>query len=134
AIGITRREWHVQTLMPEDDTAKAERILARLSSPLVIDHMGRIPPPVGANHPAFGVIAQLIARGHTWVKLSGAYMGTKVGPPSYSDVAPLARAYIRLAPERMVWATDWPHPTEKTDKPDDAVLLDLLPDWTADER
>jgi predicted TIM-barrel fold metal-dependent hydrolase len=34
----------------------------------------------------------------------------------------------------MVWATDWPHPTEKAAKPDDAVLLDLLLDWVPDER
>ncbi|HTT37602.1 MAG TPA: amidohydrolase family protein [Burkholderiales bacterium] len=126
--------WHVQIHMLADQIAQAEKVLAQLSSPLVIDHMGRIPPSAGVNHPAFEVIAQLVARGHTWVKLSGAYMGTKVGPPSYSDVAPLARAYIRMAPERMVWATDWPHPTEKTDKPDDAILLDLLADWTSDEH
>jgi D-galactarolactone isomerase len=125
--------WHVQIHMLADQIVQAEKVLTHLSSPLVIDHMGRIPPAAGVNHPAFGVIAQLVARGNTWVKLSGAYMGTKVGPPSYADVAPLAQAYIRLAPERMVWATDWPHPTEKTDKPDDAVLLDLLGDWTADE-
>ena len=33
------------------------------------------------------------------------------------------------APQRMVWASDWPHPTEK-DKPNDAVLFDLLAEWT----
>jgi predicted TIM-barrel fold metal-dependent hydrolase len=60
-------------------------------------------------------------------------MATKIGPPSYADVAPLAQAYIRLAPERMVWATDWPHPTEKTLKPDDAILLDLLTEWAPNE-
>jgi predicted TIM-barrel fold metal-dependent hydrolase len=81
------------------------------------------------NHPAFAVIRRLIDKGNTWVKLSGAYMNTKVGPPSYADVSELARAYLQAAPERMLWATDWPHPTEKTDKPDDAILLDLISDW-----
>ena len=34
----------------------------------------------------------------------------------------------------MVWGSDWPHPTEKTDtKPDDAILFDLLTDWAPDE-
>ena len=37
----------------------------------------------------------------------------------------VARAYIAAAPERMVWGSDWPHPTE-SEKPDDAVLFDLL--------
>jgi predicted TIM-barrel fold metal-dependent hydrolase len=36
--------------------------------------------------------------------------------------------------ERMVWGSDWPHPTEKTDtKPDDAILFDLLADRAPDE-
>jgi len=32
----------------------------------------------------------------------------------------------------MVWGSDWPHPTEK-EKPNDAVLFDLLPDWAPDK-
>ncbi|MEY3628351.1 MAG: hypothetical protein RLY91_117, partial [Pseudomonadota bacterium] len=39
--------------------------------------------------------------------------------------------WIRTAPERLVWGTDWPHPTE-TIKPDDAKLLDLMTRWTDD--
>ncbi len=37
------------------------------------------------------------------------------------------------APERMVWASNWPHPTALADPPDDALLLDLLLEWTEDE-
>jgi predicted TIM-barrel fold metal-dependent hydrolase len=32
----------------------------------------------------------------------------------------------------VVWGSDWPHPTEKQ-KPDDAVLFDLLKRWAPDE-
>ena len=36
--------------------------------------------------------------------------------------------------ERMVWGSDWPHPTEKDDaKPDDALLFDLLSQWAPNE-
>ena len=31
----------------------------------------------------------------------------------------------------MVWGSDWPHPTEK-DKPNDALLFDLLLQWAPD--
>ena len=42
---------------------------------------------------------------------------------------------MKAAPERLVWASDWPHPTEKADaKPDDAVLFDLMADWAPDKR
>jgi len=34
----------------------------------------------------------------------------------------------------MVWGSDWPHPTSpENNKPDDALLLDLLAVWVPDE-
>ena len=33
----------------------------------------------------------------------------------------------------MVWGSDWPHPTERDNKPNDAVLFDLIADWAPDE-
>lgn len=124
--------WHVQIHMLGDQIVKIEDLLQRLVSPIVFDHMGRLPQPAGVDHPAFGVIRKLIDKGRTWVKLSGAYQDTKVGPPSYADTSKVAQAYAKAAPERMVWASDWPHPTEK-EKPDDAVLFDLLTVWVPNE-
>jgi D-galactarolactone isomerase len=66
------------------------------------------------------------------VKLSAPYETSKLGAPLYGDVGALAKALVRAAPERMVWATNWPHLALK-DKPDDATLLDLLLDWAGDE-
>jgi D-galactarolactone isomerase len=71
----------------------------------------------------------MLDKGNTWMKLSGAYMFD--GAPRYAKAAPIAQAYIKAAPERVVWGSDWPHPTEQ-DKPDDAVLIDLLSDWAPD--
>jgi D-galactarolactone isomerase len=115
-----------------DQIVKIEDLLQRLASPIVFDHMGRLPQPAGVDHPAFGVIRRLIDKGRTWVKLSSVYQDSKVGPPTYSDMTEVARAYLKLGPARMVWASDWPHPTEK-EKPDDAVLFDLLTVWAPNE-
>ena len=106
-------------------------MLRRLPAIIVIDHMGRVPFPDGTSHGAFKVVRELIDKGKTWVKLSGAYQDTKIGPPTYADATSLAQAYVRAAPERMVWGSDWPHPTEK-DKPNDALLFDLLSVWAPD--
>jgi D-galactarolactone isomerase len=127
--------WHVQIHQLGDGIVKMEDILQRLPSQIVFDHMGRIPKDVGAEHPAFKVIGKLIEKGRTWVKISGAYMDTKVGPPTYADSTKLAQAYVKAAPQRMVWGSDWPHPTEKDDaKPNDAILVDLLAEWAPDEK
>lgn len=126
--------WHVQIHMLADQIVQIEDLLQRLPSPIVFDHMGRIPGSIGVRHPAFRVIHRLLDKGNTWVKLSGAYQNSRVGPPTYADVRELAQAYVQAAPKRMVWATDWPHPTEKAMKPNDAVLLDLLLDWAPDQH
>ena len=33
-----------------------------------------------------------------------------------------------------MWGSDWPHPSERDNKPDDAILFDLLRDWAPEER
>jgi predicted TIM-barrel fold metal-dependent hydrolase len=124
--------WHVQIHMRADQIVEHGDILRRLPSDIVIDHMGRLPQPAGIDHPAYRIVRELLDKGRTWVKLSGAYMETAVGPPTYADKTRIARAYVAAAPERVVWGSDWPHPTEK-DKPNDAALFDLLADWAPDE-
>jgi len=126
--------WHVQIHQLADNIVKMDDVLQKVASPIVFDHMCRIPKDVGVNHPAYTVIAKLIDKGRTWVKISGAYMDTKVGAPTYADSTRLAQAFVKLAPQRMVWGSDWPHPTEKADdKPNDAILADLLLEWAPDE-
>ena len=74
--------WHVQLHLRGDQIVEHEEMLKRIVSPIVFDHMGRIPQPQGIKHPAFGIILRLIDKGKTWVKLSGVYQDTKVGPPT----------------------------------------------------
>jgi len=126
--------WHVQIHMLGDRIVEIADLLQRLPAPIVFDHMGRIPQPAGPDHPAFRVIADLAEQGRAWVKLSGAYMDTKIGPPSYADATKLAQAFAKAVPDRMVWGSDWPHPTEQdlAKKPDDAILFDLVAAWAPD--
>lgn len=119
--------WHIQLVSDGDKIVELKGILEALPVPVVFDHMGHLPEPAGPDHPAFGVIAGLIEKRSAWVKLTGAYILSKSGPPAYADRNRLARAFVKLAPERLVWGSDWPHPTSPADaKPDDAALLDLL--------
>jgi D-galactarolactone isomerase len=123
--------WHIQIAMKGEQIAAIEDLLLRLPTPIVFDHLGLLAQPNALDNPGFKTISKLIDKGKTWVKLSGVYLDSKVGPPSYSDMMPIAHAYIKAAPERMVWGSVWPHPTEK-EKPDDAVLFDLLAEWAPD--
>jgi D-galactarolactone isomerase len=124
--------WHLQINAKPELIVEIEALLLRLPSPLVFDHLAHVPRDAGVASPAYKTMRKLIDQGRTWVKLSGAYQDMKVGAPTYADATPIAQAYVKAAPERMVWGSDWPHPTEK-DKPDDAVLFDLLAQWAPDE-
>jgi predicted TIM-barrel fold metal-dependent hydrolase len=98
---------------------------------LVFEHLART---ADVNGPAYQLIGRLIDKGNAWVKLSGASIDSKSGPPEYADRLAVAQGYAKAAPERVVWGSDWPHPTEAADKePDDAVLFDLLAVWVPDQ-
>jgi D-galactarolactone isomerase len=125
--------WHVQINMGPEAIAASEALWNQLPSAIVFDHMGHIPQPMGIAHPAYGVIRKLIDKGRTWVKLSVTYDNTKDGPPGYADITRVAQAYVKAAPERMVWGSNWPHPNE-TKKPDDALVFDLMAQWASDEE
>jgi predicted TIM-barrel fold metal-dependent hydrolase len=122
--------WHVQLHWRADQIAAHAELLDRLPCLIVFDHLARMPHPEGAAHPAFDVVRRLLDRGRTWVKLSAPYLDDVAGADD--SRARVAAALLAHAPERLVWGSDWPHPTEKTDKPDDAALLDRILGWLGD--
>lgn len=126
--------WHANIQLDGRELPQYEAQIARLPGKFVIDHTGKYLEPVAPDHAAFKALLRLIDTGRCWVKLSAPYETSRTGAPGYEDVARLARALARHAPERMLWASNWPHPSAPQDAvPDDADLLDLLLDWAPDE-
>ena len=53
----------------------------------------------------------------------------------YPDAKVLHDRLVAANPERLMWGTDWPHPSIPVDvMPDDGHLLDLFHDWTPDAQ
>lgn len=135
-LGFSRRaadlDWHIE-IMPShgDKLVEAIDMLLPLQCPVVIDHFGYTPQPIGVGHPTVDAMKRLLDTGRGYVKLSGVYFTSEAGFPDYADVDALAAELIRYRPDRMLWGTDWPHSGEKT-KPDDAKLLDQTARWTPD--
>lgn len=121
--------WHIELVVQGAKLPALEPHLLALPCPLVIDHIAHVPQPGGLQSDAMRTAQRLVDKGNTWITLSGPYVDTKTGAPAYADVEPVAKAFIGMAPERMLWGTDWPHPTEKTHKPDDAALVDTIAGW-----
>lgn len=129
AARISVLGWHIELVVQGAKLPALEPQLLALPCPLVIDHIAHIPQPGGMQSDAMRSARRLVDKGNTWITLSGPYVDTKSGAPAYADVEPVAKAFIHMAPERMLWGTDWPHPTEKAHKPDDALLLDTIAAW-----
>lgn len=122
--------WHLQLQFNGRLLPERMALLQSLDVQLVIDHVGRFMDPVPVEHEAFRCLRRLVDKG-AYVKLSAPYESSRTGPPAWDDLAPLARTLVREAPERMLWASNWPHPGRAPQ--DDAALLDLLLDWAPEE-
>lgn len=96
--------WHIQVFCDPETLSAVAPIQANLKVPLVLDHFGSIDPLGPARH-----VEDLrrLVDGGAWVKLSGSYR-ISTGPDG-DGVADLARTVHAMAPDRMVWASDWPH-------------------------
>jgi D-galactarolactone isomerase len=123
--------WHVQLQLDGRELPDREAQVRGWPGAIVIDHVGKFLEPVPPDHPAFRCLVRLVESGRVWIKLSAMYEVSKVGPPFYDDVGRLAKELIRIAPERMLWASNWPHPGHAPQ--DEAVLLDTLLDWAPEE-
>jgi D-galactarolactone isomerase len=126
--------WHPIVQLDGRQFPDYEAQLLRLPGTFVIDHVGKFLEPVAPDHPAFHSLLRLVETGRCYVKISAPYETSITGGPDYADVGALARELIRAAPERMLWASNWPHAqADKFGYPDDARLLDVLLDWAGDE-
>lgn len=131
---IAQMEWHVEMVIGGAHLPELESLLSALPCPVVIDHIAHVPEPGGLSSEAFKTASRLLQKGNTWMKLSGPYIDSKVGSPSYGDVSGVAKAFVATAPERLVWGTDWPHPTALSNSPDDAILVDLITTWIPSQQ
>jgi len=131
ACAIEPLGWHIDLQLDGRYLPQHEAQLRSLPCRLVIDHNGKFLSPVPPSHAGCQALLRLLQAGRCWVKLSAPYETSKVGPPSYDDVGDLARAFVSAAPERCLWASNWPHLNTRP-APSDADLLDLLLAWTDD--
>jgi D-galactarolactone isomerase len=134
AARVAQFNWNINLQLPGEELAEREPLLSKLPCDLVIDHIGRFTAPVDNTTPGVRAMHRLLDAGRCWVKLSAPYHGSKSGPPGYEDIGALARELAARWPERMLWATNWPHPSVDAEMPDDLALFGLLEEWAPDQR
>lgn len=124
--------WHLQLLMAPDMLVTQAKVLRQLPVPVVFDHFGRIAPALAGRHPAHALLLDLLQAGRAWIKLSGGYIVSEHHAVDDPALDALAAGYLRAAPQRVLWGSDWPHATASSGlqpMPDDARQIDRLNDW-----
>jgi len=117
--------WYAKVQPEPAGFAEQAAQYEKLDLTVLIDHMGRPNPAAGANDPSLKKVIELLQRGNFWVMLSLSEKISKAGPP-WDDVVPIMRALIEAAPDRVIWASDWPHPVSASPPPNEADLVELL--------
>ncbi|HEY5652163.1 MAG TPA: amidohydrolase family protein [Acidimicrobiia bacterium] len=134
--GLARRVaalgWHLEFLFPGPSLPELAPMLRELVTPISIGHFAYMPAAEGTDYPPFQLLLELVREGNTWIKLSGPNRLGVGDLPPWPEAVPLAHALIEANPDRMLWATDWPHPNKFTAQPNDADLLEQLELWAPD--
>jgi 2-pyrone-4,6-dicarboxylate lactonase len=120
--------WHLELLIRVDRHPTLDSDLAGFPLPLVLGHFGLPAEPLLPTDPGYAALLRLMAAGKTWMKLSAPY---RLAPGT--DPAALTRALAQVAPDRLLWGSDWPHPNMTGPVPPDADMLAALGRWTGDE-
>jgi len=124
--------WYAKIQPEPEGIAGAASMFEKLEIPVLLDHMGRPDPRGGTSDPSLMKVTELLGRGNFWVMLSLTEKISKAGAP-WEDVIPVARALIETAPDRVVWASDWPHPVSMKQPPNECDLLEQLYRYAPDE-
>lgn len=126
--------WVVQLYIPLEMVTLLEQIMPTLDVRICIDHMGspKFPSsgdPLGVE--GFGALVRLLQGGQTYVKMSAPYRMSK-HQDYISDAEAMAREMLRVAPTRVVFATDWPH--TRFEGLDIRPWIGSVMDWCGDEE
>ncbi len=125
--------WQLDFLLPGWLTAEMMPVLRALKVDFTLAHMGMFLARDGVAQSGFQQLLDLLRNGagRCWVKLTGVYRMSQA--PGFADAAPLARALIAAAPDRILWGSDYPH-LSFADKVGSVELFNLLGAWAPDER
>ena len=100
--------WHVQTYTNLSMLTALHETILELPTTLVIDHFGRAPAAPGIEQPGFDRLLALLRTGKVYIKMSAPYQISQVA--DYADVKAIVDAMVAANPDRVLWATNWPHP------------------------
>ncbi|KAJ6098457.1 hypothetical protein N7499_002831 [Penicillium canescens] len=108
--------WIIEVYLPLKMVSMIESILPRLGVRICIDHFGSPEllswgQDTSSFNPysleGFSSLISLLRGGRTYVKVSAPYRLSQ--DHEMRDLQSMAREFLSVAPDRVIYATDWPH-------------------------
>ena len=138
---LQRRDWILDLHVDPQDLVHHESYIRKLPTVTIIDHMARARGADGIDQPGFRMLLDLMKDDRYWVKICSLNKISAVkdahvpGGLPYMDMVPFAQALIDIAPDRILWGSDWPNSNIFTpgQVPNIGDLLDLLAVIAPDE-
>ncbi|MBB4689273.1 amidohydrolase family protein [Amycolatopsis jiangsuensis] len=130
---VARLGWYFKLQLVDMDPDEVTSLFDGVDAQIIVDHMGPLDYDRGLADPRFRKMLELLDRGNWWMLLSNGDKRAEAAGHPWDDAVAYAREYIRRAPERMLWASDWPHPIRPVPVPNDGALLDLFARYAPDE-
>jgi predicted TIM-barrel fold metal-dependent hydrolase len=121
AAVLPRTGWHIEVIANLSTAIEAQAAIRSSTLPVVLDHYGVFGDATPQSETGRALL-DLLRRPHVWMKLSAPY---RVVPNPLATVPPAEwlTAFLKVAPDRCVWGSDWPHPPPRGDQKDkDATL------------
>lgn len=122
---IQQLGWHARVHVTAVELLELQDVFKAAKGNIVLDHMGHLKCAEGLEQPARKVMLGLLERENWWMMLSSGERDSATDFP-WDDAVPFGRSYFELAPDRCVWATDWPHAEYPKTPINDADLVELL--------
>jgi 2-pyrone-4,6-dicarboxylate lactonase len=131
---LQRKNWILDLHVDPKDLIDHESYIRALPTITIIDHMARVRGKDGVDQPAFQLLLRLLKDERFYVKLCSFDKISAVpkahieGSLPFLDMVPFAKACVDVAPDRVIWGTDWPHGNTFTPGrvPNEGDLLDIL--------
>lgn len=97
--------WHIQVYAPFSVTSACAPFIQSLPVPVVLDHFG-LWPANQTDTEETKAILELLATGKIYIKISASY---RLPNFETDKLKQLAHHLLHIRPDRLLWASDWPH-------------------------
>jgi predicted TIM-barrel fold metal-dependent hydrolase len=109
---IRGRPWHLQVNLRLSALPTLREQLEAIENLVCIEHIGNAAGADGPNQPGMDALEAMLRRGKTYVKVAAIHRLAS-DQQEFSDYAPLVQRLLAANDERVLFATDFPHPNSR---------------------